>query len=417
MKNFFQALLFLPILLDAQTIGDCRSRYVNYLNFHGSLNQSVIFSTNSIQIKSTLCSTTLFENELPAMGQVLKGLSTDQQLKLLKWKKNKHLSAKQLDSLLSVANPRSQTPQGSFKGLRVAIEPGHFCASVEDANIEQKYLAFKTPKGDSIALYESELTYMTATLLKSKLDQQGATVFLTRKGKEFTSTGYTYSQLTGNKRKWFLDSLVTHQAISSVRALALLKLNPTAFYKDFFRDFELSNRAKLINAFQPDLTVIIHYNVDEKNAPWKQQTYKDFTMTFVPGAMTRSDLDKTEGYVNFIRLLITNDLNDSSELAACTVNAFSKKLKIPIAKPTDATYLAENCVQTPKTGVYSRNLALCRKISGPLIYGEALYQDNVNESYALMARDTSIGGINVSKRAASVAESYYLAIGTFIGIH
>ena len=416
MKYFFGTLLLMPLFVHSQSIAECKSRFQNYLNFHGSLNQSVVFTENAIQIKSSVCVVTLYDNELAVIARCLKGLAPDQQMKLLNWKKNKHLSTKQLDSLKGGEYRAMPQRQKEFKGLRVAIEPGHFCATKEDATIEQKYLSFKTPKGDSVELYESELTFMTAILLKAKLDQQGATVFLTRSGKENTSTGYTYCQLTGKYRKVFLDSLVAIKAISPDKAALLQKVSPAAFYKDFFRDFELSNRARCINAFQPDLTVIIHYNVDEKNAPWKQHTNKDFTMVFVPGAMTKGDLDKTDGFLNFIRLLITNDINASAELAAYTVNAFSKGLKIPIASPENATYLKENCVQTPRTGVYSRNLVLCRKIKGPLVYGEALYQDHLQEAYALMARDTVIAGFKVSRRVATVADGYYQAIGAFIGI-
>ncbi len=416
MHKLLRIFVWLPILVNAQTIADSKSRFVNYLNFHGSLNNAVVFTSNAVQIKSPLVTVTLYENELRPFSEHLKSLSTDQQFKLLKWKKNKRLSQKQLDSLTHVSTQPSFQRQPLLKGLRIAIEPGHFCATDEDAHIEQKYLHFKATNGDTIRLYESELTYLTAQLLQSKLQQQGAITYLTRSGKDRTSTGYTYSQITGPKRKFLLDSLLKKETIAAPKAAALLKVSPSAFYKDFFRDFELANRARLINEFKPDFTVIIHYNVDEKNVPWNKHTDNNYTMTFVPGAMTKGDLGKPEGLVNFVRLLISKDLDLSADLSHFTVKAFSNVLHIPIATSKDATYLAENCNTSPKQGVYARNLALCRKINSPLVYGEALYQDNLKESYALMARDTMVDGLLVNKRVAAVAESYYRAIGKFLGI-
>jgi len=401
----------------AQSIQDCKFRFDNFLNFNGSLNALVSFQNDAIFIKGSGKSIKIYSNEIPILGRYLQETTITQQLNFFKWKGQKKLSKHQLDSLQRKLKPLSNTPAVSFKGLKIAIEPGHFCAGSHNAHIEQKYLHFKPKDLDTVKLFESELTFMTAELLKKKLEDQGAIVFLTRKGKDLTSTGYDYNTLVGKKRKFWLDSLVNKGIISAPKSNALLKLSPSAFYKDFFKDFELSNRARLINDFKPDATVIIHYNVDEKNAPWKQHTDKNFTMTFLPGAMTKGDLAKPESLMTFIRLLLSNDLDNSSKLSAASVHALSQSLKIPIASPQDAKYLKENCVSTPIKGVYARNLALCRKINGPLVYGEALYQDNFIESYALMKRDTTIYAFSSNKRLYSVSESYYLALCNYFGIH
>ena len=58
---------------------------------------------------------------------------------------------------------------------------------------------------------------------------------------------------------------------------------------------------------------------------------------------------------------------------------FRTTWNIPIAQKNDADYLKDNCIKTPSNGVYCRNLVLCRTINSPLVYGECLYQDNINE--------------------------------------
>lgn len=403
--------------LNAQSIQECKFRFDNYLNFKGSLNQVIKFQNDCIVIQAPNFLVKLYAHELPTIGRYLQAISVTQQITFLKWKGQKKLIKFQLDSLQKQFISKQNNSQIGLKGLRIAIEPGHFCANMANAHIEQKYLLFKPVAMDSVKLFESELTYLTAELLKKKLEDQGAIVFLTRNGKNLTSTGYDYNNLAGNKRKYWLDSLVKLGIITPQKSIALLKLSPTAFYSDFFKDFELSNRAKLINEFKPHATIIIHYNVDEKNVPWKKHTEKNYTMAFLPGAMTKGDLAKSESFAAFVRLLISNDLDNSAKLSSATVNALSQSLKIPIAKPQDAKYLNENCVITPNNGVYARNLALCRKINGPLVYGEALYQDNAKESYLLMKRDTVINGWSTNKRLFMVSESYYTALCHYFGIH
>ena len=137
-------------------------------------------------------------------------------------------------------------------------------------------------------------------------------------------------------------------------------------------------------------------------------------MTFIGGAFTADNLTKTENKINFLRLLLTNQLNRSERLAAKTVFNFNKILQIPIAKAPDADYLKDNCIVTVSPGVFCRNLALCRKINSPLVYGESLYQDNEKETGLLMRSDMDIYGIRANDRLYKVALSYYQAIELFL---
>jgi len=70
-------------------------------------------------------------------------------------------------------------------------------------------------------------------------------------------------------------------------------------------------------------------------------------------------------------------------------------------------------LKTPSAGVFCRNLALCRKINSPLVYGESLYQDNVIESKELMKTDLDIYGIKANERVFNVAGAYYEAVMSF----
>jgi N-acetylmuramoyl-L-alanine amidase len=194
-----------------------------------------------------------------------------------------------------------------------------------------------------------------------------------------------------------------------------MKSNEHDFFWDFFRDHDLQNRANKANDFNPHLTIIIHFNVDEKNNPWTCTSKKNYTMAFIGGAFTASDLAKEESKIHFLRLLLTDQLNASQKLAGQTVVNFNKNLNVPIARAASAEYLQQSCLTTSSPGVYCRNLVLCRKINSPLVYGESLYQDNENECRELMKEDLEVYGVKTNKRIEQVAKSYYEAILNFVG--
>ncbi len=133
-------------------------------------------------------------------------------------------------------------------------------------------------------------------------------------------------------------------------------------------------------------------------------------MAFIGGAFTAGDLAKPENRLHFLRLLLTDQLNRSQQLAGATVKNFSQQLNIPIARSSDATYLLNNCISTSSPGVFCRNLVLCRKINSVLVYGESLYQDNEKECLELMKCDVDAYGVRTSARLVKVAQSYYDAV-------
>mgnify|MGYP001576610280 CR=1 FL=1 len=71
-------------------------------------------------------------------------------------------------------------------------------------------------------------------------------------------------------------------------------------------------------------------------------------------------------------------------------------------------------MQTDVPGVFCRNLTLTRMVKGTLIYGEALYQDNINEYKLLNKKEITIDGIKISKRIEEVAEAYSEGIINYV---
>ena len=301
-----------------------------------------------------------------------------------------------------------------LKGIRIALDPGHTAGDMEAGKVEQKFIdipADSIRHTPEISLVEGHLTLCTALFLKKQLEDAGAIVFMTHDIPNGTAFGQTFEQWLKTDLGHALDSLVSCKKITKEKkAFYKTKASKRTVFFDIFKDIELKKRAEIINAFNPAATIIIHYNVDEKNTDWKRLSDKNFTMAFIGGAMLPANLNKAENRFDFLRMALSENLDKSEKLSSKVVSSFSKNLHIPHASKNDAVYLKDNCLSTPSQGVFCRNLVLTRLIYGPLVYGETLYQDNKQEAPALMKEDIQINGIPTSSRIKEVANAYYLGI-------
>lgn len=424
MKRLLYILVLVAAVGRAQTMRQCRQRFDAYLNFKGSLNNVVKFEENVINIYNPKGEKefAIYSGELEMLADFFEHTSLKQQEELLKLKGTKKYSKRQRDSVWIYVDDRKKLPKKRkglpLEGYRVALDPGHFATNLDEAQVEQKYLYFvrdslKSP-ADTVKLFESALTFNTALLLKKMLEEQGAQVLLTRSKDNYTSFDCTYTDWMKRHKQHVLDSLKNADALSAERCVKLQKLGAYKFFWEFFRDYDLYNRAKKINAFNPHATAIIHYNVDEKNQPWKKTTSKDFTMAFIGGAFTNENFEKPETRIIFLRLLLTKQLNYSEKIASTTVSNFNKLLGVEIASQLDADYLKDNCLLTDSKGVFARNLILCRLVNSPLVYGEALYQDNATESVELMKKGVEKYGIKTNMRVLTTAEAYFIGLSQFL---
>ncbi|NNM94466.1 MAG: hypothetical protein HKL88_03265 [Bacteroidia bacterium] len=310
---------------------------------------------------------------------------------------------------------KPQSEDMPLAGLRVAIDPGHIGGTYAMGNTESRCMTLQchaNGKCDTFRLIEGNLTFFTALLLKKKLELKGALVMLTRNDTALSSLDITFGEWKRRiRRAAYADSLVKAGLLSPKELRLLrLRLGDKVLFAKVFGSVDMAERAKKMNRFHPDLSVIIHYNVNERNIGWRQTTPKDFVMAFVGGCVVSKDLETEAGRLNFLRLLISPGIENSISLSSKVIHHLSADLGVPIATKEDATYLAKNCLPTTAEGVYSRDLALTRLTHGTLVYGEALYQDNDKECRLLTANDGNFEGFVYPKRIEIVAEAYYKGI-------
>ena len=284
MKKFVIVFYFLVPFAFAQNMKQCKHRFDSYLNFKNSLNKVVIFEKDVIYFLDANGNKELaiYAEELKLMASFFEHTNFKKQEALLKNKGLKKFSKRQRDSIFIFIDDRKTVSRNlhqlPLQGYRVAIDPGHFGTNLADAQIEQKYLYFVkdslTNPNDSIKLFESLLTFHTAKMLQSMLEEKGANVMLTRDQANFTSFNCTYQDWIKNYKIRSLDSLLRIDLISKEKYNKLQNCSDYILFWEFFRDYDLANRSAKMNKFNPHASAIIHFNVDEKNDPWKNSQHK-----------------------------------------------------------------------------------------------------------------------------------------------
>lgn len=299
----------------------------------------------------------------------------------------------------------------SIKNLRIAIDPGHLGGDF--AIIEQRYVKMintKPPEAkESIFFKEGTLNLITALLLKEWLEQEGAQVLLTKEkdGEAvYDRTFFEWLAFEGHK-----------VAPTTIQGLQFQKTYPQLF-STYYNRLDLQARANKINAFHPHLTLIIHYNAHGRRDPFTQENIPEnynYNMVFIGGSFCKGELSTLANREEFLRLLLTDDLDLSMLLSEQVINQFTEKTEVPPVHPNDPVpYLKSVSLQLGK-GIYARNLFLTRTVHGPLCYGESLCQDDRKECIRLNERNLDMNQIQGPKRVEQVARAYYEAVKIFIG--
>ena len=299
-----------------------------------------------------------------------------------------------------------KTPNRGFP-IRVAIDPGHIATSKKEAVMEERYVRSKQG-----FFYEAELNMATALELKRKLEARNFEVMITRSPKA-TALGMSYDKWFKKYSREALCSDLSQNKITRNQYEELIRLSKKDLFHKYFKDKDFQVRKDLINAFQPDITLIIHYNATEfenTDKAFAPEVDYNYAVAFVPGGFTNKELETESQLNDFIRLASTDIVEKSVILSSFIVDEFETKLGAPKLLPTDNPdlwYLKKYSVYTGTPGVFSRNLYLTRAISSPMCYGESLLQNNANEVIKLSKRDTKVGPYKISSRVLDVADCYY----------
>lgn len=285
-------------------------------------------------------------------------------------------------SLTSIPESKTPLPTG-LSGKKIAIDPGHFGGPL--SKVEERFIEIPPYSFD-----EGTLALMTAKYLKELLLRQGCIVLLT---KEKIGVGvYPVEFFT-----WLQDTPV-YQTLPLSKA-----------FRAHYNPLDLEARARKINAFKPDVTVIIHYNT-HGTFPQKNLTTENYNMVFIGGSYCKGELVEKKDRDAFLRQVTTSDLENSERLSSLLISRFEKYLSVKAIHDSMPLDYLTNLSLFIEKGVYARNLTLTRFVEGPLAYGESLCQDNEKECESLAKKEFEIDGLLGPLRVKKVGESYFDAI-------
>ena len=292
-----------------------------------------------------------------------------------------------------------------LKGKKIAIDPGHLGG--QWGFLEGKYLDMQ-----GLSFFEGDLTLLTAYVLKERLEKAGATVFITRTEAQSVLKENFWSWLR-NDLSLIDREISINPQLKKERTIFYKKSSLESLFRKYYNRLDLFKRAEIINQFDPDLTIIIHYNMGGRlnsktgeNIPEQ----KNMCLVFIPGAFQDNELKDEDSRLAFKRLALGSHLDQSIKLAQSFIRILENSFE-EIEIPGPEYFTRNTCYVS--SGVYCRNLLLNRKIKSPLIYGETFFQDNLKESKYLNDKSLVINNIKGPQRIIEVAEVYFKSISHY----
>jgi len=303
-------------------------------------------------------------------------------------------------------------PVGTLKplsGLRIAIDPGHIAGDLRTAKAEGRFVEMTTSSGETLSIFEGELTLSTALVLKDSLEKHGAEVMLTREEGNQSAIGVSFQYWRRN----YLPGVLRRRGYSKEKALSIVKNAPEGYiFSKFFNAIDLQARARKIDEFKPNFTIVLHFNADITNKGWQRPSQKNYSMMFIPGGYLHNELNNPRARFEFLRSLVTENIEESTHLSSCVLNEMEASLGVPKVAEDENLHYLERYSMKVEDGIYARNLKLCSTLNSPICYGEALIQDNEEELRELSKNDLKNGII--APRIQQVANAYFKGILQYV---
>ena len=303
-----------------------------------------------------------------------------------------------LNAKLSQIAKQWGTPR-PLAGLKVALDPGHMGGDIWD-KMTGKYVT----DSQGHLLSEGVINVETALLLEEKLRALGAETLVTHRGftpvtsqhySDLDIGAYGRAELRGvSLAPWFQTLLATAPAGNTLAQSFDQSEKVTTLFSESMRSTyfvlraDLDARAQAIAEFNPDITLIIHYDADvtAQNPHGVNPAGRDAVKTYVVGAFAPEEFATEQARAEFAKHLYEPESwNASLSLSRQIASHMHRELDIAQEKTS-----AGDVVEI-EPGVLARNLALTRRAySHAVSYVECLYYNNPLEFRALEKADHSM---------------------------
>lgn len=320
--------------------------------------------------------------------------------------------------LAAKRNPRDR----QLSGLRIALDPGHMGSPIWDKRTG------KFAKLGNQIVSEGEINLQECLLLKRELEKLGAIVLITHDDLA-PVTNIKYENLdikyfgkrelrADSLEPWFQKLLASaplgKQLMTNFENSAQVKKIFGGFYRGefFIKREDLDARAKMMNAFAPDITIYVHHDTVADGGVTNNSPNK--TRLYVPGAFQNTEYATREHRRSFMQHWLDKDAWELSiQLARASLSSIEATMGIPRAV-TDGTESIR-----VENGIFARNLLVPRKMRNTVTaYFEMFFYDRTSEFKALtdFKYTMQIGGKphKYSERVVQAAKSLRDGIVNFV---
>ncbi len=260
-------------------------------------------------------------------------------------------------------------PDGKpLNGIKLALDPGHLGGAW--AKMEERWFEI----GDQRPVTEGDLTLAVAKLLVPRLQDLGATVYLTRR-----KAGPVTSQRPDRLKKTAVASLADKE--EAVTPDAIRDESERLFY----RVSEIHRRADLVNErIRPDLALCLHFNAEA----WGDETHptltdKNHLHLLVTGAFAGKELVYDDERFAMLQKLLSRAYREELAVSESIAASLAKATGLPAYR-----YEANNAIKVGAGSfVWARNLLANRLYQCPVVYVEAYVMNSRAASARIEAGD------------------------------
>lgn len=338
----------------------------------------------------------------------------------LRWRPSepwRMLAAKPRHSRYQALQPMSlkAAREVSLRGLRVVLDPGHRGGAWSRA--EGRHIQ----DGPGAAVREGDLTWATVVQIKSILEGAGAVVLLTRDAPpalpfpEERFDGYNAEE---EARQWSWE-LIHGPALRHLRSFSrswlgrqmapmMISFLPTFRAFKLYNRYELRERSRRAEAFDPHVTLSIHYNMTS-------DPVKNGVIVFLLGNFSVGELSTASQRFYALQALSSGDLDRARKLAQTMSRAMQQEFKLKALSqlPKKPPSQAHKLPVVAEEGVFARNLAVLRRASGVALLLEGPCMNAAGEFRRLQQMDVELlDGSRAPSRTRQYANAVLRALAT-----
>lgn len=258
----------------------------------------------------------------------------------------------------SVGELAPGTREKPLAGVHIAIDPGHIGGQF--ARLEERWFQI----GNHQPVQEGDMTLITGKIIKKKLIELGAKVYLVRG---------TNEPVNPRRPDFYREAAEAKaQSIGKTDEESITHIQN----KFFYRTGEIRERARRVNlAFSPDLVLCLHYNAEAWDDPENPTlTDKNHYHVILHGALTGDEIAHDDERYEMLVKILQRAHDEEKPLGMYFAHSLGLSTKLSAYDYPPTKSYAKRIEGVP--GLWARNLLANRLYQCPVIFLEPYVMNN-----------------------------------------